>query len=293
MSLITCFGLGIMGEPIAIRLLEAGHTVTIWDGRSKDAVGRLKTFGCHVAGTPREAASGAEAIITCLPNGSSVHEVLFEGSHPAVEDAAGALILDLSTIGPESAAELGDRAENVGLRYVDAPVSGGPSAAAKGLLTVMAGGSTEDLTQAEALCAAFAKEFQIMGARGSGQATKLCNNLLVAQIMMANAQALALGESYGLPPEVLMPVLSKSSGSNWQLDNILSKTVLKDDYTPLFSVSHMAKDTLLILEAAAASGIPMPSFEHVSQAYVDSKNEYYADADFSIIYKRLIDQYVR
>ncbi|GAA4489683.1 3-hydroxyisobutyrate dehydrogenase [Rhodococcus olei] len=288
MSTVACFGLGLMGEPIARRLLAAGHEVRVWNGRSPAAVERLTAAGAVAAQTPARAAHGVDALVTCLPDGDSVREVLFDGAAAAAAHAPDALVVDLSTVGPAAARSLGEQAAAAGLRYVDAPVSGGPAGAAAGTLSIFAGGAPADLRQAEELCRAFAGRFAVIGAGGQGQVAKMCNNLLVATIMLGNAQALALAHLNGIAIADLLPVLQGASGANWQMDNIVTQTVLADDYTARFALSNLVKDARLIQESVDAAGIDAPSFRAALRNYEQALAEFGPDADFSSVYKLAI-----
>lgn len=282
------FGLGLMGEPAARRLLKAGHEIQISADRSTHAVGRLKADGAVVSPNVDEALDGADVIFTCLPDGDAVDEVLFGANSSRLDRAPGALVIDLSTVGPRAARATGANLEALGLRYVDAPVSGGPAGAASGTLVVFAGGTAGAVKDASAVCGAFASRVVHMGPTGQGQVAKLSNNLLVAAIMLANAQALALAERNGLSSMDLVPVLTSASGTNWQLENTVPKTILNDDYAPLFSLANLVKDARLIAEAIHEAGIDAPSFDLILRQYEQTLHAFGPDKDFSSVFQSLM-----
>ncbi|MCW2764242.1 MAG: mmsB [Nocardioides sp.] len=251
---VAFIGLGTMGFPMASCLVRAGHLVTVSPHRSTEASKALEREGARVAGSPAAAARDAEFVVTMLPTVGHVHEVLLGDEGAAVGAPPGALFVDMSTISPSAARSISQDLETRGLGFIDAPVSGGPAKAGTGALTVMAGGSETHLDRAQPLLAAMAQRVFHVGAVGAGQTAKACNNLLVAACMLANVEALALGASAGIDPADLHEIIRASSGTNWQLENIVPQTVLRNDFTPLFALPLLRKDLAIAAGIAQDSG---------------------------------------
>jgi 3-hydroxyisobutyrate dehydrogenase len=251
---VAFIGLGTMGFPMASCLVRAGHVVTVVPHRSTAASDALKRDGARVAGSPAEAARDAEVVVTMLPTVAHVREVVLGEQGAAAGAPEGALFVDMSTIGPSAARSVSQKLENRGLGFVDAPVSGGPAKAGAGTLTIMAGGSETHLAQARSVLAAMAQQVFHVGSVGAGQTAKACNNLLVAACMLANSEALALGASAGIDPTDLQEIIRASSGTNWQLENIVPQTILRNDFTPLFALPLLRKDLAIAAGIAQESG---------------------------------------
>ncbi len=263
---IGFIGLGNMGAPMARNLAAAGHRVTGFD------VTGATVEGVAAAGSAAEAARGREAVITMLPSGAIVREV-YAGIVPA--GSKGAAFIDCSTIDVESARAVAGEAEAAGLLAVDAPVSGGTGGAAAGTLTFMAGGSAEAFEKARPL-------FDVMGSRavhcggaGSGQAAKICNNMILGISMIGVCEAFALAQKLGLDPHSLYDVVSTSSGSCWSVTSycpvpgVGPTSPADSDYRPGFAAELMLKDLGLSQQAAAAVDAATPLGAQAASLYED------------------------
>ncbi len=217
MAAITFIGLGNMGAPMASNLLKAGHKVTVFD-LSDDAVSALKAEGASSAATAHDAARGAECVITMLPAGQHVEAVYLgaEGLLAALPE--GTLVIDSSTIAPETAKKVAAEASERSIRFLDAPVSGGVGGAKAGTLTFICGGAEADYAAAQPILQDMGKNIFHAGEHGSGQVAKICNNMLLAILMAGTSEALALGVKNGLDPAVLSEIMKQSSGGNWALN---------------------------------------------------------------------------
>jgi len=257
-------GLGNMGAPMAANLAAAGHEVTGFD------VAAPCPAGLRAAATAAEAASGAEVVITMLPDGDVLRRVAAEVL-PAM--AKGAVLLDCSTVDVESARTVARDAEAAGVLALDAPVSGGVGGAASGTLTFMVGGSDEAFARAQPL-------FDVMGARavhcgpsGNGQAAKICNNMILGATMIATCEAFALADKLGLSRQAMYDVASTSSGQSWSLTSycpapgIGPETPADRDYLPGFSADLMLKDLRLAQEAARAVDADTPMGREARDLY--------------------------
>ncbi|MFK7161269.1 3-hydroxyisobutyrate dehydrogenase [Marinospirillum sp. MEB164] len=266
MSQIAFIGLGNMGGPMAQNLVKAGHQVRGFD-LSAAALEALQASGGQAAASATEAVQGAEVVISMLPNGQLVEQLYLGEQGLLAQLPAGCLVIDSSTIAAESAQRVGQAAEAAGIRFIDAPVSGGVGGAQAGTLSFIVGGSEADFAAAQPLLAAMGKNLFHAGGVGAGQIAKICNNLLLAVLMTGTTEALALGVKNGLDPAVLSQIMQQSSGSNWVLNvynpwpGVMEQAPASRDYQGGFQVDLMAKDLGLAWETAlkSQSAIPMGS----------------------------------
>lgn len=265
MARIGFIGLGTMGAPMAHNLLRAGHRLKVNDVAPANVATVVKA-GAEFCEAPAEVLDGAEFVVTMLPNGQIVSDLLTgEAGLFARCDAAGApLFIDCSTIAPEDARALAGAAAAAGLGMVDAPVSGGVERARDATLAIMAGGSTDNFARAEPILGAMSRNAFHAGPAGSGQSAKVCNNMLAAVIMAGTAEALSLGERLGLDVSVLSKIIGKSSGGSFLIDNwnpypgIVGGAPASREYEKGFQLQLMLKDLGLALESARSSKHPAP-----------------------------------
>ena len=252
---IGFIGLGNMGGPMARNLAAAGHEVTGFD------VAAPMPEGVTAAARAAEAASGAEIVITMLPDGAILRKVA-EQVIPAMQP--GAILLDCSTVDVESARAVADQAMASGLRALDAPVSGGIGGATAGTLTFMVGGSDDGFADAKPLFDIMGQKAVHCGPSGNGQAAKICNNMILGATMIATCEAFALADKLGLDRQAMFDVVSTSSGYSWSLNaycpapGIGPKSPADNDYKPGFAAELMLKDLRLSQQAAAAVDADTP-----------------------------------
>lgn len=266
MAKITFIGLGNMGGPMASNLVKAGHEVTVFD-LSKDAVAALVSEGAKTADTAHEAANGAECVITMLPAGQHVEAVYLGDDGLLAKLPAGTLVIDSSTIAPETARGVAEVARAKDIPFLDAPVSGGVGGAKAGTLTFICGGSEEAFNRAKPILDAMGKNIFHAGDHGSGQVAKICNNMLLAILMSGTSEALALGVKNGLDPAVLSEIMKQSSGGNWALNvynpwpGVMEGVPASRNYEGGFLVNLMTKDLGLAFDNAVKNqaSIPMGS----------------------------------
>lgn len=266
MAKITFIGLGNMGGPMASNLVKAGHEVTVFD-LSKDAVAALVSEGAKTADTAHEAANGAECVITMLPAGQHVEAVYLGDDGLLAKLPAGTLVIDSSTIAPETARGVAEVARAKDIPFLDAPVSGGVGGAKAGTLTFICGGSEEAFNKAKPILDAMGKNIFHAGDHGSGQVAKICNNMLLAILMSGTSEALALGVKNGLDPAVLSEIMKQSSGGNWALNvynpwpGVMEGVPSSRNYEGGFLVNLMTKDLGLAFDNAVKNqaSIPMGS----------------------------------
>ncbi|WP_372987034.1 3-hydroxyisobutyrate dehydrogenase [Marinobacter sp.] len=263
MAKITFIGLGNMGGPMASNLVKAGHDVTVFD-LSKAAVEALVGEGAKTADTAEAAAQGAECVITMLPAGKHVEAVYLGDDGLLAKLPEGTLVIDSSTIAPETARGVAEVATDKGLDFIDAPVSGGVGGAKAGTLTFICGGEESTFNRAKPILEAMGKNIFHAGPHGSGQVAKICNNMLLAILMAGTSEALALGVRNGLDPAVLSEIMKQSSGGNWALNvynpwpGVMEGVPASRDYQGGFLVNLMTKDLGLAFDNAVKNQASIP-----------------------------------
>ena len=252
---IGFIGLGNMGAPMAANLAKAGHDITGFD------VAGVTADGVTPAADAVSAVQGADAVITMLPNGAILRSVA-DTIVPAMDK--GAVLIDCSTVDVESARAVAAQAENAGLLFVDAPVSGGIGGAAAGTLTFMAGGSADAFAKAEPLFDIMGQKAVHCGDAGAGQAAKICNNMILGVTMIATCEAFALADKLGLDRQKMFDVVSTSSGYSWSMNaycpapGVGPQSPADNGYKPGFAAELMLKDLGLSQQAAEAADADTP-----------------------------------
>jgi len=253
-------GIGLIGKPMVLRLLAAGHEVTVWN-RSRDKLAPVLEKGAKPAGSPAEVASAAEIVMMCVTDQKAAEEVLF--GKDGIVHGSSKLVIDFSSIAPASAVESSRRLKEKGIHLVDAPVSGGVAGAEKGTLAIMAGGRAEDIERARPIVMHLAQRFTRMGESGAGQATKLCNQVIVGSLIAVIAEAVRLAEASGVDSKMLAEALKGGFADSLPLqifgarmasrtfDPILgaSSIMLKD----LDNAAAVAKERSVTMQVAAAA----------------------------------------
>lgn len=287
---IAFIGLGHMGGPMALNLLKAGHHLKVFD-LVPAALKSLADAGAQACSTATEAVEGVEIVITMLPASKHV-EGLYLGDGGLLESiAAGTLVLECSTIAPESARKVSTAAAQRGLRMLDAPVSGGTGGAVAGTLTFIVGGAAADLESARPILEVMGKNIFHAGDAGAGQVAKICNNMLLGILMAGTSEALALGVANGLDPKVLSDIIAKSSGRNWATElynpwpGVMDNVPSSKGYAGGFGVDLMLKDLGLAAEAALHARATTPLGELARNLYSMLSAQGHGGEDFSSILK--------
>jgi 3-hydroxyisobutyrate dehydrogenase len=288
MATIAFIGLGNMGTGMCANLAKTGHDVRAFD-LSADAVQRAVGNGAKPAASAAEAVSGADAIVTMLPAGKHVRAV-YEGE---IFDAAaaGTVIMDCSTIDVATAKSVGEAATAKGFHFVDAPVSGGVAAADAGTLTFMVGGPEAAFAKAEPFLSNMGKAVIHAGDAGTGQAAKICNNMLLAITMIGTCEAFALAEKLGLDQQRFFDISSKASGQSWSMTSYcpvpgpVETSPANRGYKPGFATAMMLKDLKLAMDSAATAGASTPLGAQAEALYAMFDNLGGGSSDFSAIYK--------
>ncbi|MGO1075300.1 3-hydroxyisobutyrate dehydrogenase [Inquilinus sp. CA228] len=293
MSLRIAFlGLGHMGRPMALNLVKAGHRVSGFDPVEsvREAVAKER-----IAAKPSIAAAvdDSQWVVSMLPTGAHAREAYLGADGVCASVPAGALLIDCSTIDVDSARVIGKEAAARGFAMVDAPVSGGTGGAAAGTLTFMVGGPDDAFGRAEPVLLAMGKAVIHTGGPGTGQAAKICNNMVLGISMIAVSEAFALADKLGLERQKLFDVSSKSSGQCWSLTTYcpvpgpVPTSPANRDYKPGFTAAMMLKDLRLSQAAAQASGTATPLGAAAAALYTLFVNEGAAETDFSGIFKMI------
>ncbi|NYZ11465.1 3-hydroxyisobutyrate dehydrogenase [Azospirillum sp. RWY-5-1] len=270
MATVAFIGLGNMGGPMAANLVKAGHTVRGFD-LSVAALDAARTAGASVAGTPSEAAAGADVVITMLPSGKHLLDVYGSGVLGAA--ATGALFIDCSTCDVESARKAHALASDAGMLSLDAPVSGGVGGATAATLTFMVGGSADAFERGRPVLEAMGKRVIHCGDAGNGQAAKICNNMILGISMIGVCEAFALAEKLGLSTQSLYDVASTSSGQCWSITSYcpvpgpVPASPANNGYKPGFAAALMLKDLRLAQAAAQQVAAATPLGAHAAQIY--------------------------
>ncbi len=261
---IGFIGLGNMGAPMAANLVKAGHEVTGFD------MADISVEGVTMVASGAEAATGADAVITMLPNGQILRAVANQVI-PAM--TAGAALIDCSTVDVDSARAVANQAANAGLLSVDAPVSGGIGGAAAGTLTFMAGGSEAAFAKASPLFDIMGQKAVHCGEAGAGQAAKICNNMILGVTMIATCEAFALADKLGLDRQKMFDVVSTSSGYSWTMNaycpapGVGPQSPADNDYQPGFAAELMLKDLRLSQQAAESADADTPMGQAATTLY--------------------------
>jgi len=259
---IAWIGTGIMGAPMARRLLKAGHHLRVFN-RSPEKARRLVDEGAVMAPDAAPAAEGAEIIFIMVPDTPDVENVIGK-IEPAL--TRGQLMLDMSTIAPDAERRIAEKLAALGVDYLDAPVSGGESGAIEGTLTIMVGGGEAAFNRAHPLLEVLGKRITYMGPSGAGQTAKLANQIAVALTLEAAAEALLFAVRGGLDPAKVLDAIGAGAAASWQLSNLGPK-IIAQDYRPGFFVKLIRKDLRLVTEAANQNGIALPGLQMMTSMF--------------------------
>ena len=288
---IGFIGLGNMGGPMALNLVKAGHSLTVFD-LSSESVKRLTDAGAVAAASPAELAkTEQDFIITMLPAAAHVKSVYLGDNGVLAHVTGKPLFIDSSTIDPHSAREVAKAAQEAGLAMIDAPVSGGTGGAQAGTLTFMAGGAEADFATAKPILEAMGKNIVYCGAAGAGQAAKVANNMLLAITMIGTAEAMSLGTALGVDAKVLAGIINTSSGRCWSSDTynpypgVMENVPAARGYTGGFGSDLMLKDLGLATEAAKQVRQPVLMGGLAQQLYQTFSLQGNGGQDFSAIIK--------
>jgi 3-hydroxyisobutyrate dehydrogenase-like beta-hydroxyacid dehydrogenase len=274
-------GLGLMGRPMAKNILKAGFPLTVWN-RTPDKAADLVAAGARLAANPREVAASSDVLMTIVSDPPALESVLF-GDHGAMAALRkGSILVDSSTVSPDLARKVAAAAGKEGVKFLDAPVTGGTWGAEKGEIVFMIGGPEPVFQEVKPVLEAMGKKFFLLGPNGAGQTIKLAMNLLLALEVDAFAESLALVRAAGLPGERLFEVMQSSMGRAPLLD-LKGALMMKGDYPASFPLRLMQKDVRLALELAKGFGVELPSGEAVYKTLSAVKASSKDDPDFAAV----------
>lgn len=279
-------GLGNMGAPMARRLAAAGYALTVADALPEVEQRFAAEVTCERAPSLAALSERCRVVITMLPNGAIVREVLLGTNGIAHRLAAGSVVVDMSSSSPIGTRELFADLAKLGIPLVDAPVSGGVKKAADGTLAIMVGGDPEPIARVRPVLEVMGKVF-LTGASGTGHAMKALNNFLSAANLAVAAEAVIAGERFGLNPATMIDILNASTGRNTGTDSKFPNNVLPRTFNSGFALGLMAKDLRLALEVARSSGAPASLLERCSQIWSNAEQQLGAKADNTEVVKYL------
>lgn len=269
---VAFIGVGNMGRPMLANLLKKGFTATAYDVVPA-AIDAAVALGAARASSPAEAAAAGDLVITILPSSRNV-EAAYLGSNGIIEGTRrGKLCVDMSTIDPGTSQRVAARLVEKGIRFIDAPVSGGVGGATAGTLAIMVGGAAQDFAEAKPAFDAMGSNIIHVGAVGAGEVAKLCNNLIAGAAFVAVSEAFRIAEGYGVDAKVLTQVIAKSSGATWVMEKnhpvpgIDPNSSANRDYAPGFMTDLMAKDLGLAVNAAREKRVPVAVAAAAQQVY--------------------------
>ena len=283
---VAFLGLGVMGLPMAGHLARAGHEVTVYNRSPAKAQAWSQEFGGKSAATPREAAAGARIVFACVGNDDDLRSVVLGDDGAFAGMDKGAVFVDHTTASANVARELYARAKELGLNFIDAPVSGGQAGAVNGMLTVMCGGEPEAFDSVKPVAQAFGRAVTRVGAPGAGQLAKMVNQICIAGVVQGLSEAIAFGQAADLDMKLVLDVISKGAAQSWQMEN-RGATMVDDKFDFGFAVDWMRKDLGLVLDEARTNGARLPLTAVVDQFYGDVQKLGGGRWDTSSLIKRL------
>lgn len=268
MARVAFLGLGVMGFPMAGHLASKGHEVTVWNRSPAKAEAWVAKFGGKSAPTARDAAAGAEFVMTCVGNDDDLRQVCTGPDGAFAGMSKGAIHVDHTTVSAQVTRELAKIAAAQGIAFVDAPVSGGQAGAENGVLSVMCGGEAAAYEKAEPVIAAYARICRLLGPSGAGQLTKMCNQIAIAGLVQGLSESLHFAEKAGLSIPEVVEVISQGAAGSWQMQNRF-QTMAENRFDFGFAVDWMRKDLGICLDAADENGASLPVTALVDQFYKD------------------------
>ncbi len=283
---LAFLGLGVMGFPMAGHLARAGHDVTVYNRSAAKAAQWVATHGGRSAATPAAAAKGAEVVMMCVGNDDDVRAVAAGPEGALSGMGAGSILVDHTTASAEVAREIHATAQARGIAFLDAPVSGGQAGAENGKLTIMVGGDAAVFARAESVLATYARAVTLMGGPGSGQLTKMVNQICIAGLVEGLSEGIHFAMRAGLDAERVIDVISKGAAQSWQMEN-RGKTMIAGKFDFGFAVDWMRKDLSICLAEARRNGAVLPVTAVVDQFYAQLQARGGGRADTSSLIRLL------
>lgn len=283
---VAFIGLGTMGYPMAGHLAKAGHRVTVYNRTTSKAQKWASEYIGLIAATPREAAQDADYVFTCVGNDDDLRSVVLGRDGAFAGMKKGAVLVDCTTDSAQVARELHQRAKEMELGFMDAPVSGGEAGAVNGVLTVMCGADEKTFEKARPTVMAFAQAVTRIGEVGCGQLAKMCNQICIAGIVQSLSESIAFGLNAGLDMKLVLEVIGKGAAQSWQMDN-RGGTMIEGKFNFGFAIDWMRKDLGLCLAEAKKNGSTLPTVALIDQFYGELQAKGEGRSDTSVLIKRL------
>jgi 3-hydroxyisobutyrate dehydrogenase-like beta-hydroxyacid dehydrogenase len=266
MAKVAFIGLGVMGYPMAGHLAAGGHEVTVYNRTASKAEAWVGQHGGKAAATPKSAAQGNDFVFTCVGNDDDLRSVTLGDDGVLAAMGDGSFLIDNTTASADVARELSAIARGDGVGFIDAPVSGGQAGAENGLLTVMCGGEEAAFEQAKPVIDCYARSVVLLGPAGSGQLTKMVNQICIAGLMQGLSEGLNFGQQAGLDMEKVIEVISKGAAGSWQMEN-RGSTMCQGEFEFGFAVDWMRKDLGICFAEAGRNGARLPATHLIDQFY--------------------------
>ena len=268
MANVAFIGLGVMGYPMAGHLQRAGHQVTVYNRTAAKAASWVESYGGQSAATPAEAARGQDVVLLCVGNDDDLREVVCGEQGVLAGAHNGMVLVDHTTASAGVARELSALAAEQGVGFMDAPVSGGQAGAENGQLTIMAGGDEAVFDLVRPILSSYSRMLRLMGPVGSGQLTKMVNQICIGGLLQGLSEAMHLAQQAGLDGDAVVSVISKGAAQSWQMENRY-RSMLDGEFDFGFAVDWMRKDLSIVLEEAGRNGARLPVTALVDQFYAD------------------------
>ena len=268
MANVAFIGLGVMGYPMAGHLQRAGHQATVYNRTAAKAASWVASYGGQSAATPAEAARGQDVVLLCVGNDDDLREVVCGEQGVLAGAHNGMVLVDHTTASAGVARELSALAAEQGVGFMDAPVSGGQAGAENGQLTIMAGGDEAVFDLVRPILSSYSRMLRLMGPVGSGQLTKMVNQICIGGLLQGLSEALHFAQRAGLDGDAVVSVISKGAAQSWQMENRY-RTMLDGEFDFGFAVDWMRKDFSIVLEEARRNGAQLPVTALVDQFYAD------------------------
>jgi len=265
---LAFLGLGVMGAPMAGHLQKAGYDVTVYNRTASKAEDWAATYGGAHAATPREAAADADFVMSCVGNDDDLRSVTLGEDGAFAGMQSGAVFVDHTTVSAAVTRELYAAADHAQISFIDAPISGGQAGAENGQLSIMCGGDQGAFDRALPVMEVYSKICRRIGDSGSGQMTKMCNQIAIAGVVQGLSEALHFAEKAGLDGRAVVEVISQGAAGSWQMANRY-ETMLDDEFDHGFAVDWMRKDLGICLDTADETGASLPLTALVDQFYKD------------------------
>ncbi len=266
MAKLAFLGMGVMGFPMAGHLKKAGHDVVVYNRSAKKAQEWAAKHGGDTAATPAEAAKGADIVLVCVGNDDDLRSVIYGDKGALAGMASGTILVDHTTASAEVAREIYAEAKKKGIGFLDAPVSGGQAGAENGQLGIMVGGDEDVFAKAEPVLKIYAKALSLMGPVGSGQLTKMVNQICIAGLVQALSEGMNFAVKAGLDTEKVLSVITAGAAGSWQMSN-RAKTMVQGKFDFGFAVDWMRKDLSICLDEAKRNKARLPVTALVDQFY--------------------------